>query len=443
MELRDLIVTPLVIFGVYALAYAIRPWVTDDVNRRYFFPALTVRIVGALAVGFLYQFYYQGGDTFNFHTHGSRHIWEAFTEDWGKGLKLLFGNSQDLVGVYKYASKIVFRTDSASMAIVKLAAFIDIATFSTYSATAVVFAVIGFIGAWLFFITFYKIFPSQHRSTALATLFIPSVVFWGSGLLKDTVTLSCVGIVVYSTYTLFLEKTFSLRVFFLLLIAFYGLYVVKIYILLTLLPATVIWVFIFNYKKIQPYVLRIFLFPLVIVLTLGAAYYAMVKAAEDNPKYSLNAIARTAQVTAYDIRYWTGREAGSGYTLGELDGSWESMIALGPQAINVSLFRPYLWEVGNPLMLLSAIESLGLLVLTIFVIFKSGWSVFRAMLNPHVLFCLVFSLAFAFAVGVSTFNFGSLARYKIPLLPFYILTLISILFYSKSERKVDALEFSE
>ena len=89
MELRDLIVTPLLLIIVYWAAYLIRPLVTDDVNRVYFFPALSVRILGALAVGFIYQFYYDGGDTFNYHTHGSRHIWEAFMDSPENGLKTI------------------------------------------------------------------------------------------------------------------------------------------------------------------------------------------------------------------------------------------------------------------------------------------------------------------------------------------------------------------
>ena len=57
MELRDFIVTPIILLLVYAGAYIVRPYVTDTVNRRYFISALTVRIIGALALGFIYQFY--------------------------------------------------------------------------------------------------------------------------------------------------------------------------------------------------------------------------------------------------------------------------------------------------------------------------------------------------------------------------------------------------
>ena len=40
---------------------------------------------------------------------------------------------------------------------------------------------------------------------------------------------------------------------------------------------------------------------------------------------------------------------------------------------------------------------------------------------------LIFSLVFAFAVGLSAYNFGALARFKIPALPFYFIALIILM----------------
>jgi hypothetical protein len=33
---------------------------------------------------------------------------------------------------------------------------------------------------------------------------------------------------------------------------------------------------------------------------------------------------------------------------------------------------------------------------------------------------IVFAIIFAFSVGFTSYNFGSLSRYRIPLLPFYV-----------------------
>ncbi|HEU5292396.1 MAG TPA: hypothetical protein VFU05_17235 [Cyclobacteriaceae bacterium] len=442
MELRDFIVTPLILMIVYACAYVLRPSITDSIIRKYFFPALTLKIIGALAVGFVYQFYYHGGDTFNFHTHGSRIIWEAFWDSPIKWFRLLM-NDQNLQGIYPYVTRISFYGDPASFEIVRLSALLDMFTFSSYSATAVLFAVISFIGSWMFFLVLYEQRPILHRWTAIASFFIPSVFFWGSGILKDTITLSCAAIVLYSTFYLFIKRKFSVLNVVLLFLGFYFLYKIKIYILLILLPGIIVWVFLSVLDSIRSKVAKILVSPAVFGLAGFLAVTAFVKAGEDNPKYSLGKISETAKVTAYDIRYWTGRDAGSGYTLGELDGSFESMFRLAPDAIVVSLFRPYLWEVSNPLMLLSAIESLILLLSVVFILFKGNIRLFSAIWKPDTFFYLLFSLTFAFAVGVSTYNFGTLVRYKIPMLPFFVMALVLINDQLNNFKKSSVLEATE
>ncbi len=443
MQLRDLIVTPLLFILIYGVAYLVRPRVTDEVTRAYYFPALTVKLLGAIALGIIYQFYYSGGDTYVYHTYGSRIVWQAFMESPLAGLKLFFSDGANQVGIYKYASKIYFFNDPPSYAVVRLASIFDLITFSSYSATALLFAVFSFVGMWMFFLTFYKQYPHLHRSLALAAFFIPSVFFWGSGVLKDSVTLACLGIATYQLYKIFFEQKLTFANFLLLLVALYGIFIIKKFMLQAYLPAAIVWIFAKKFHHIHSLVLKIILIPLVTVLVIGSAYFAIMKVGEDDARYSISKIAETAKITAYDIRYWSGRDAGSGYELGELDGTIGSMVRLAPQAINVSLFRPYIWEVRNPLMLLSSIESLCLLVFSLYVIAKKRAFFFGAFANANVLFTMIFSISFAFAVGVSTFNFGTLARYKIPLLPFFLVALILILDYSKSDKKLPEFESKE
>lgn len=443
METRDLVITPIWLIIIYVVAYAIRPRISDEVSRQYFFPALTVKIFGALAVGLIYQFYYGGGDTFNYHTYGSRHVWEAFMDSPVKWAKLVFGDGIDESGIYKYTSRIAFWKDPSSYAIVRVAGILDVLTFSTYSATALLFAVFSFIGMWLLYLTFYGGYPHLHKQLAIVMFFIPSVFFWGSGLLKDTLTLGCLGMATYGLHRTFVWRKFSTRNTLLLLIGLVGLYQIKIYILLVFLPAAIVWLFLSNLESVQSLIAKAMLLPIVILGALALAYFAMIKVGQDNARYSVDSLAKTAQSTAYDIRYYTGKDAGSGYSLGELDGSMGSMLRLAPQAINVSLFRPYLWEVNNPLMLLSALESTFLMLFALLIVFRENVRAMRALSQPDVLFALIFAFTFAFAVGVSTYNFGTLVRYKIPMLPFFALALILISDYSKSARNVAVFELTE
>lgn len=445
MELRDLIVTPVIILLVYMVAFLVRPSMTDEINRVYFFPALTFKIIGALALGFIYQFYYGGGDTYSYHSSGSRHIWNAIMDSPSDGLKLLFADGSDSPpkGTYDFASKIIFFNDPSSYFVVRVAALFDLITFSSYSATAVLFAAFSFFGMWLFFLAFYEAYPHLHRWIATAAFFIPSVFFWGSGLLKDTITLGCLAAMTYTVVKLFIHREIKVKYILLLLICSYIIFGVKKYILLCYLPAMLMWIFAGHFTRIRSMAVKIMLLPFVASAVVGLGYYAVIKIGEDDPRYSLDKIAVTARVTAYDIGFYTGKDAGSGYSLGELDGTFTGMVKLAPQAINVSLFRPYLWEVKNPLMALSALESFGFLIFTVFALYRSRKVLGRAAGDPTILFCFVFSITFAFAVGISTFNFGTLTRYKIPLLPFYLVGLVLLLDYSNRDKYKEEVEITE
>src|SRR5690606_18840001 len=140
MTYQDLVVTPIYLLIIYLLAYLIRGSVSDKQTKKYFIPALTVKIIGAIAVGLIYQFYYSGGDTFNYFHHGSRYIWEAFLDSPVKAFQLIFADGTYQQGTYKYASKIWFYRDLPSYFVIRVAGFFDLFTFHTYSATAVLFA---------------------------------------------------------------------------------------------------------------------------------------------------------------------------------------------------------------------------------------------------------------------------------------------------------------
>lgn len=433
MEPRDLIVTPVLIFAILAIAFLIRPSVSDENTKRYFFPALTLKIFAAIALGVIYQFYYSGGDTFNYHTHGSRVIWQAFMDDFSLGLKLLFSDGESIRGAYKYSSRILFYRDSPSFAIVRIASIFDLITYSTYSATAVLFSTLSFTGAWAMFVTFYKKYPHLHFRIAVAVLFIPSVLFWGSGILKDTIVLAALGIIVYCVDQIFTQHKIRVITIIGLILSLCAVFIVRKFVLQAFIPSIALWLYFSQLTRMKSVVLKIIMTPLIVFIFLFTAYYIVVKVGKGDRKYDVGKLAETAKVTAYDIGFYTGANAGSSYSLGELDNSYSSMLRLAPQAINVALFRPYLWEVRNPLMLLSAFESLFFLLATLFLLVKSKFLIQSFFKNADITFCLVFALTFAFAVGITSFNFGTLDRYKIPLLPFYLLWIVLMLDQRKKQ----------
>jgi hypothetical protein len=424
MEVRDLLVGPLVFFLLLLGGYIIRPAVTDARTIKYFLPALAIRMIGALLVGLTYQFYYSGGDTFNFHTHGSRHIWDVFMESPTDGLQLIFGEVHNQPGMYVHASRILFFHDSSSYFVVRIAAFLDLFTFSSYVGTALLFSALSFVGSWMLFLTFYRRLPERHNLLALACLFIPSLFFWGAGLFKETLVLACLGMATYLVDAIVFRGDRSLSRILLLLIAIFVIFSVKKFVLQAFFPALILWVYLHYFSAIRSLALRILIFPLAIGFGIYLSYWSVYKVGEGDDRYAVDRLARTSQITAYDIGFYSGRDAGSRYTLGELDGTFGNMIELAPAAINVTLFRPYPWEIRNPLMALNAMESISFLALTLMVLISYGRRVWRNRVSPEGWFAIGFAMVFAFAIGISTYNFGTLARYKTPLLPYYAIGLI-------------------
>lgn len=400
---------------------------TDPVTKRYFIPALSVKIFGAIAVGVIYQYYYNGGDTFNFFTHGSRYIWEAFGDDPLKGIKLLFAGEKHYPDTFNYSSRIWYYGDLPSYFVVRVTAFFDLFTYHTYSATASLFALLSFSGLWALYTTFYRSYPQLHFQLAVAVLFVPSVFFWGSGIMKDTLALTGLAWATYATVKVFFEKEKYLINGTLLVVSLYAIYSIKIYILLCFIPSVIIWICLFYLDTINSKVLKRLLLPIAVSVAIFLAYMAVLKLGEEHEKYSLDRLSNTAEITARWLTFVSAKEGGSGYILGDFDYSPIGMIRKLPLAINVSLFRPYLWEVNNPVMLLAALESLVVLVFTLsIVLVYRGRALTAIAKNPLILFCLLFALALAYAVGFSTYNFGSLARYKIAFIPFYLSALLLI-----------------
>ncbi|WP_258103912.1 hypothetical protein [Marinoscillum sp. MHG1-6] len=428
MGVQDLFITPIYLFLFVLGAYLIRPHVTRPETRKYFIPALLARFAGAIALGLIYQFYYDGGDTFNYFTHGSRWIWEAFMDDFATGFKLLMesGGSVRSGDTFEFSQHIWYYRDPNSFVVVRIAALIDLLTFHTYTATALFFACFSFSGLWAFYSVVVSKYSGNYFWFAIAILFVPSTVFWGSGILKDTMTLGALGWLTFGVIRAIDFHNRNLTNWLIILFSAYLIYSIKSYIIICYVPMIFIWLYWKYQSRIRSTALKILVAPMLLALFLLAGYFTLDQVSSYSQKYALDTIADRAAMTAYDIRYgWGARTGGEGgYDIGLPDGTWGSMVGLMPRAINVSLFRPYLWEVRNPLMLLSAIESLTLLILTIYaLVVKKGFR--RIFQDPFLVFCLAFGLVFAFAVGLSTANFGTLMRYKIPMMGFYMLVLIS------------------
>lgn len=419
MELKDLFLTPLYLGIFYGLAFSLRKRFTNPLTRKYFIPALSVKFLGAIGLGLIFQFYYGGGDTFNYFNH-VKVIYQAFLDSPVAAFKLIFAKAEYDPDIARYQGQLYWYTAPTEYFVARIGGFFGLFCFGTYTVVALFFAIISFSGMWAMFLTFLRVYPLAYKNLAIAVFFLPSVFFWGSGLMKDSLCIGALGWAFYGFYHVLIARKNILTATIMGGIGIYVLMAVKIYILLSFMPPALLWVFNENNQRIKSAGLRMLLKPLFLVMGLGAGFLGATNLTAGDDKYDVDKIGERTKINQNYLT--SGVANGSAYNIGEFDGSPGSLVKVAPQAIVVALYRPFLFEARNPVMLLSALEATLFIYLTVTLFYRTGIlkSLQLIASRPILTFSLLFCIIFAIGVGTNSGNFGTLVRYKIPLMPFYL-----------------------
>ncbi len=437
MELKDFFFIPVFSLLILFIASKVKPLVTNKQTERFYYPALFAKLFGALALGMIYQFHYHGGDTLNYFNDALR-LTQGFWKHPEAAFKVFFYLDERMNADYMAVrTGLWYYKDPASFFIVRTVFVFGLICYQSYGAIALLFGAISFSGLWMMYYTFCFLKPQLYKWFAYVILFMPSIVFWGSGIMKDTLCIAALGWFFYGSFKIIKRNSYTIYTALILLVSSFFLIHLKIYILLCFFPAVLYWFFLektnFSNKSV-----RLFARPLLLIIGIGVTIFALAKFAQSTDRYNMEAIARTSQVTSSWLLHVSNMENGSGYSLSEtFDGSVGSLLKLIPEAVVVTYFRPFIWEARNPVMLLSALEGLSALFLTLATLFLIIKNNIKLLISPpsFVAISLIFAVLFGTAIGISTYNFGTLVRYKIPALPFFFAGLISLFFEAKNSIK--------
>lgn len=431
LTIFDLLLSPLYLLFIYFVStYIQHKNIKDKPFYKWYVKGLMVKMIGAIAVCLIYQFYYTGGDTVNYF-QTAKAISNLLAKDSNIFFDVLAGNNSSENYSYFDSSTgwPVYWRDQNAFFVARLILPLYLLSFNSFIVTSMLLAWICYTGIWHLFILFNEHFPTLQKELAISILFIPSVVFWGSGLLKDTVTLSAVGTYTYYFYYLFIRKRYYFKNVFYLLVNAFLLIAIKPYILFALLPGSLIWLSNERLTKVKSKTLRALVGPFFILIGVSLSIWLLSQMSDFLGLYAIDNVLDRAVVVNLDQKqeYY----GGSSFDIGEFKADPISMLKKAHLAIAATLFRPYLWDAKNPVMLMSALENTYIMILTIFLLIRlKFWGFFTLIgKNPLILFSVLFSLFFAFSVGIATSNFGSLVRLKIPCIPFYVSSLFALKYF--------------
>jgi hypothetical protein len=421
MELIDFVVAPIyLIFFTIAAFYFSSNQKNNFIVQKYFVRAYLLRFFGGIAFGCIYAFYYKGGDTFNYF-HDSCILTDAYFEEPTKGLRLLFGSiTYEVYDTFDIVKKLIFVNDPSTNYVYKITSIVNILTFKSFFASTMIFSLIGFWGSWRMFTTLCQMYPHLHKPFALGCLYLPSILMWASGIMKDTICNTAVCILFSSFIQIYIFKRFSWGEIVLVILALWMLFVIKIYILICFVPAILVYFIAIYTERIKHSLTRSIAKPILYTLAAISAYFLVSYIVADNEKYSLDQLEKTAKVQAEYLYRVSKLSGGSFYTLGDISMTPSNIPSLLYKSFVVTFYRPFIWEVRSPIQLLSVLEAMYFIYISYLFIGYMMHHKFKKTIPTFARFCFLFSIFFALIVGPTSNNFGTLARYKALMLPFFV-----------------------
>ncbi len=441
LTFRDIYLAPFYIIILYMVVFYWRHrYCKNNPGAVYIMPAFIIKMVCCVAMSLLFNFYYGYGDTFGYFT-GAGQIRNAFLDHPKYALELIFKHGIDCspkaLEHFEFLTGPQFDfTESNNM--IRIAGVVSIAGMGAYLPMACILATLGLIGVWNIYKVFYSEFPKYYSKIAIACLFAPSAMLWSSGVIKDTVCIFALGLCVSAMYNLLKGRHF-IRSIIGGVAGAVLLLLLKDYLFITFITALAFVFFYFKLIKNEKPVVKYGSRALTVIGLIGFIFWY-----SNNSGYVAEAFfegfQKKTEVLQTAMTQTNEEHGGSGYTIANVDdtsplGILRSFfISLG-----TTYFRPFLWECRNPIMFFNALESFAVLLLFLYLLVKTkfyGFFTF-AFSNQVLLFAFLYAIMLGALVGFVSFNFGTLVRYKMPLVP--LLYTYLVLLYEKTREKHHSL----
>jgi hypothetical protein len=412
-------------------AHIIRARNKDNPLFTYYLPHFYWKIFFSTAFGVTYLLYYGGGDT-TAYWEGATALNRLFYHSPQAYFTELFSShdaSSSYAPSYFSVASVgrppmwIYR-DPNSWFVSKVASVFSFFTFGSYLSLNLLFGLISSWISWRFFQFAKQVTEIKTRNVALATLFIPSVGFWCGSLMKDTIVY-CASLIGTMGFVYISQWKSNKKVVSVLLIicAAYFLLHTRSFVFLALLVGFLA-VFIFKKYSGERKILNVLGRFVLVICSLGllAWYFSNAQQLGD---LSPDELLKKAEITQKDFQtnaIYTGKR----YDIGNIDFTLVGLLKSAPAAIATTLFKPYIWEASNPLMLLNGLENLLFFVLFIQFVLQFRQRKKLPLTSSNLLvFSLVFVLLMAFFIGITSGLYGVLVRMKTGMLVFLLLIFFS------------------
>ena len=364
-------------------------------KKLLFTVGLLIKVVCSLGLIYLYFFHYGQGDMINYQLQSNKLLPEFYNNPIAFLLNSDLGFPEN-----------IYSGQPRSIFFLKCTVVSSLITGGDIYLTTFLFSIFSFIGSYRVFAAIHTYYPKVRYEAAFAFLFLPTYIFWTSGMLKESLANGAICFMVAEVLHQVHKKKF--RIFSNLIFIFSGWLLIRLkyYYFGALLPVLVVY---FLYKKWWKYVsdkkisLRISVF---LGLLLAGSLIGMVFHEYLNPLLWTDIIA----------------ESNQSYLATGSAGNPVQILAHAPLALYNAWLAPQIWQAKNSVQFLSSLESTFFGLILLLSIYKNPnptkWSL-------EAWAIITYSLILGLMLGLSITNFGSLVRYRTSFYPFLFLLAAS------------------
>ena len=378
-----------------------------------------IKILAGLLVYLVYTRYYpdrRTADIFKYFDD-SKVMYDALFTSPGDFLSMITGTHNDSPHFAQYYNQMnnwyrVYESNiyNDSHTIIRLNAVLRIFSFGFYNVHTVFmcfFSLAGLTGIY----RFLSARLSDRRYLLMISIFLlPSVLFWGSGVLKEGLLFLGLGMLLWHIW-LILHKRAILLSSVMIAGSMVLLLYTKFYIIIIMIPLLVAYLWC-HFTKGKRALLK-YAVVLALFITAGLNMHYLFP--------HLNFLHLMVHKQHDFIALAQSVNSGSVLAVRPLEDNILSLITNLPQALYNSMFLPWFFQGGSVLTIFAGMENLLIILLLIITLLLSR---FRIKDLSSFYLCVFFALGIFALTGLTTPVVGAIVRYKVPALPFLVTAMI-------------------
>ncbi|MCK4661547.1 MAG: hypothetical protein KAT68_01675 [Bacteroidales bacterium] len=418
----EIIITSIYILLFVFLIYKLKFFKIENVSPLVLSLIFVIKIIVGVILTFVYIYYYntrESADIFKYFDDGEI-IFSALKTNPVDYLRMVTGIGSDAEHLMKYYNETGFWIKNFNYdlyndnrTVIRFNAIIRLISFGYFHVHTVFMCFLSFAGLTAIFKTFFPVLKQKKILLLLSVYFIPSVIFWSSGILKEGILLFAFGLFIYTVYNI-VNKEFKKVYVINLILTIFLLLISKFYILIAVLPGIISYIWVSATKKKA--VLKFLIVHCLFIFFAFNSHYII-------KTYNFPEILSKKQQD-FNNMVDSLQTVGSVIKIPNLEPEFKSFVKNSPIAFFNTLFRPHIFEAYSLVTLLAAIENM---IIIIFIIFTFFFIKKNISDKPLLYLIVSYSIILFILCGLTTPVMGALVRYKVPALPFLFIILLFIL----------------